>query len=149
MELSFVPVTNENRKEIEGLTLFENQADFIETVKECLLEADELEIWRPVGIFDSGILIGFAMYGEFNEAPFGRRIWLDRFLIGREHQGKGYGRQAAAALIKKLQTEYGCDEVFLSVYDTNKPAIKLYKGLGFRFNGEYDLKGEKVMVCKL
>ena len=60
-------VKAENRREVEGLTVFSEQAGFIESVNECLQEADELELWRPVGIYDSDTLIGFAMYGYFPE----------------------------------------------------------------------------------
>ena len=40
----------------------------------------------------------------------------------------------------------GKDRVFLSVYDDNQGAIRLYEKLGFAFNGELDTKGERVMV---
>ena len=51
-QIHFKLVSDENRKEIEGLTVFSEQAGFIESVSECLQEADELELWRPVGIYD-------------------------------------------------------------------------------------------------
>ena len=91
--LHFELVNDENRKEVEGLTVFSEQAGFIESVNECLQEADELELWRPVGIYDSDTLIGFAMYGYFPE-PTPGQLWLDRLLIDKKYQGKGYGKQA-------------------------------------------------------
>ena len=51
-----------------------------------------------------------------------------------------------AALLERLPKEYGKDRVFLSVYDDNQGAIRLYEKLGFAFNGELDTKGERVMV---
>ena len=50
-------------------------------------EADELELWKPVGIYDKDILIGFAMYGCFPE-PVPGQLWLDRLLIDKKYQGK-------------------------------------------------------------
>ena len=136
---------NENRKEIEALTVFSEQASFIESVKDCLQEADELELWRPVGIYDGNTLVGFSMYGYFPE-PAPGQLWLDRLLIDRKYQGKGYGKQAVLALLSKLYMEYSSNTVYLSVYENNRHAIQLYQQLGFRFNGEYDAKGERIMV---
>ena len=68
-------------------------------------EADELELWRPVGIYDSDTLIGFAMYGYFPE-PAPGQLWLDRLLIDKRYQGKGYGKQAVLSLLDRLHTEY-------------------------------------------
>ena len=55
--LHFKSVSDKNRKEVEGLTVFSEQAGFIESVSECLQEADELELWKPVGIYDKDILL--------------------------------------------------------------------------------------------
>lgn len=143
--LHFEPVNSSNREEIEHLTVFSEQSGFIESVGECLQEADQLELWRPVGIYDGDMLIGFAMYGYFPE-PAPGQLWLDRLLIDKEYQGKGYGKQAVLALLDRLRTEYSADTVYLSVYRNNPRAIRLYEKIGFRFNGEYDTKGESVMV---
>lgn len=110
--LHFELVNDENRKEVEGLTVFSEQAGFIESVNECLQEADELELWRPVGIYDSDTLIGFAMYGYFPE-PTPGQLWLDRLLIDKKYQGKGYGKQAVFSLLDRLHAEYQSDTVYL------------------------------------
>lgn len=142
--LHFELVNDENRKEVESLTVFSEQAGFIESVNECLQEADELELWRPVGIYDSDTLIGFAMYGYFPE-PTPGQLWLDRLLIDKKYQGKGYGKQAVFSLLERLHAEYQSDTVYLSVYENNPRAIRLYQQIGFRFNGKYDTKGEHIM----
>ena len=144
-QLHFEPVNNENRRAVESLTLFPEQAGFIENVSECLREADELELWRPVGIYDGNVLIGFAMYGYFPE-PIPGKLWLDRLLIDQKYQGRGYGKQAVLALLGRLYQEYPSDVVYLSVYEDNFNAIRLYRQIGFQFNGEHDVKGESVMV---
>ena len=142
--LHFELVNDENRKEVESLTVFSEQAGFIESVNECLQEADELELCRPVGIYDSDTLIGFAMYGYFPE-PTPGQLWLDRLLIDKKYQGKGYGKQAVLSLLDRLHAEYQSDTVYLSVYENNPHAIRLYQQIGFRFNGKYDTKGEHIM----
>lgn len=146
MDLHFEAITSENRKQAEALSLFPEQLSFVESVAECLKEADEMHEWRAVGIYDEQTLVGFAMYGHLDLPPSEGEVWLDRLLIDKEYQGKGYGKSAVLALLSRLCTEYACKKIFLSVYDIDKPAIRLYEKTGFYFNGELDTKGEKIMV---
>ncbi len=145
-QLHFEPVNDKNREDVKSLSLFSEQVDFIESVNECLQEADEIKIWRPVGIYDKSILVGFAMYGYFPD-PTPGQLWLDRLLVDKKYQGQGYGRQAVLALLDRLYREYGKDTetVYLSVYMNNAHAIQLYESIGFQFNGKYDSKGEHIM----
>lgn len=139
-QLHFKSVNAENRREVEGLTVFSEQAGFIESVSECLREADELELWRPVGIYDSDTLIGFAMYGYFPE-PAPGQLWLDRLLIDKRYQGKGYGKQAVLSLLDRLHTEYQSGMVYLSVYENNPHAIKLYQQIVSGLTGNTIARG--------
>ena len=92
--LHFEAVNSRNRAEVEHLEVFAEQSGFIESVTQCLQEADKLELWRPVGIYDRSMLIGFAMYGMIQEPAY-TRLWFDRLLIDKQHQGKGYAKPAA------------------------------------------------------
>ncbi|RDY25415.1 GNAT family N-acetyltransferase [Romboutsia weinsteinii] len=149
MKLTIKKVTEDNYNEILGLRVNKDQEGFIETTEKCLEESNELELWRPVGIYSEDELVGFAMYGLFEDEDEDGRVWLDRFMIGEKYQGNGYGKVGIEVLIKRLYKEYKCKEIFLSVYDNNPNAIKLYKRLGFRFNGELDINGERVMLVDL
>lgn len=144
MNLHFAPITSKNQKQAEALSLFPEQIGFIESVSECLAEAEVVPEWVPLAIYDGAILVGFAMYGCF---PQDREVWLDRLLIDKAHQGKGYGTAAVRSLLRLLFETFPCQEVLLSVYDVNRPAISLYKKTGFSFNGRLDTKGEKIMAC--
>ncbi|WP_195986504.1 GNAT family N-acetyltransferase [Clostridium sp. D53t1_180928_C8] len=146
MNLIIKKVNENNYKEIVNLKVAKGQENYIETVEACLEEAKEYSVWNPVGIYDKEKPVGFAMYGLFLEEGDNGRVWLDRFLISAENQGMGYGKTAVKFLIDHLYKGYGYDEVYLSVYEDNKNAINLYKELGFKFNGEDDVNGEKVMV---
>ena len=139
MPLRFVPITEENRREVENLQLFPEQRSYIESVPECLAEAEQTREWRTVGIYDGPTVVGFAMYGCFAQPEPEGQLWLDRLLIDRAYQGRGYGAGAVAALLERLPKEYGKDRVFLSVYDDNHGAIRLYEKLGFAFNGELSI----------
>ncbi|NFG23084.1 GNAT family N-acetyltransferase [Clostridium botulinum] len=149
MNLNLKKVTYKNYGEVKSLHVAKGQEGFIETTEQCLNEAKNLDIWRPVGIYDDKKLIGFAMYGFFKNEGENGRVWLDRFMIGSYHQGKGYGKTSLILLINQLKKEYNCEEIFLSIYEANIIATKLYKEIGFKFNGEFDINKEKVMVLNL
>lgn len=146
MEIEVVPVTGENEGEILSLRVAEGQRGYIETTAQCLEEARALSLWRPVGLLADGRLVGFAMYGLWKEEGAGGRVWLDRFLIDARFQGRGCGRAALPVLLRRIFEEYGQDELYLSLVPENLAAARLYRSFGFRFNGETDPKGERVMV---
>lgn len=149
MSLAIKNIDESNREEILKLKVSKSQESFIETIEACLDEASEDPKWKTVGVYDKDIAVGFAMYALFLDEGKNGRVWLDRFLISQEYQGKGYGENGIKLLIKQLYNEYGYKKIYLSVYDINKKAIDLYKKIGFDFNGEIDIKGEKVMVINL
>ncbi len=149
MNLIIKEINNNNLEDILNLKVSKDQLDFIESIEDCLKEASENSIWRPVGIYNDDTAVGFAMYGLFSDEGENGRVWLDRFLISYKYQGQGYGKESVKILIKRLYKEYGYKKIYLSVYDDNKAAIDLYKKVGFSFNGEVDSKGEKIMVIDL
>lgn len=150
MNPNIKPVTKENRKDVLALTLAPGQERFLEPIQQCLSEADRRKNWRPVGIYDGDTLIGFAMYGYFRLEyfPLGK-LWLDRFMIDQNYQGRGYGKTALKALIARLKSEYRCTKIYLSIIPGNHTAAKLYTQFGFQFNGKKDINGEQIMVLNL
>ncbi len=149
MDIHFEPITEKNRAKALTLHTAPGQEGFVESVAQCLSEADRRKSWRPVAICDKDTMVGFAMYGYFWEyLPFGR-VWLDRLLIDAQFQGRGYATAALALLIDRLKGEYNCRKIYLSVIDGNATAVKLYRRFGFEFNGKKDIHGEKIMVKHL
>ncbi|ATP39022.1 spermidine acetyltransferase [Solibacillus sp. R5-41] len=146
MDITIHDVTQENVQEILNLRVGEAQQNFIETTRQCLDEAKECANFKPVGLYSDSCLIGFAMYGHFSEGGEKGRVWLDRFLIDAKYQGFGYGKTMLNAMIQKLVDEFSCNDIYLSVYEENKAAIRLYEKFDFRFNGESDENNEKIMV---
>lgn len=127
----------------------DSQKGTVETVEECCKEAEQFTLWHPIGIADANRFIGFAMYGLWiNEGERGR-VWLDRFFIDERYQGKGYAKPVLKLLIQRIIDEYGYDKLYLSVYETNEVAIRIYESLGFEFNGELDINKELIMVLDI
>lgn len=145
--VDLIKVNNQNKEAMLQLKVKEDQIGYIETVKQCLDEAKIDERWFPLGIYHQQDLIGFAMIGEFLY-PDGMRTWMDRFLIDQNSQGQGYGKRALVAVLYKCIELYQHDEIYLSIYEDNAVAFKLYSKIGFELNGELDDHGEKVMILR-
>lgn len=145
MNIYFKKVISENYKEVIALSVEESQRNFIESNEISLEESKIGAHWRPVVIYNDDDIIGFAMYGYFDCE---KRVWLDRLMIDKNHQGKGYGKIALKLLINRIIAEYKCDEIYLSILKDNVNAQRLYEEFNFRFNGELDISGELIMVAK-
>ncbi len=146
MDLRIEPVNIANRRLLEGMAVAPGQENNIEPIECCMSEAERNPLWRPVVILADGMPAGFAMYGFFADEGSLGRVWLDRLMIDQKFQGRGIGSASLNAMIGRLMAEYGCDKIYLSVYESNTRAISMYKRRGFEFNGELDAKGELVMV---
>ena len=144
--LSITTISDINIGLLLSLSVSSNQCNFIEPVLTCLEDAQKDGRYTPVALYYQHNLCGFAMYGLFEEKNQ-KRVWFDRYLISSAYQGKGLGKRFARLLMDFLIKEYQQKSLYLSVYEDNIVAIKLYQQLGFKFNGEIDNNGEKVMVC--
>ncbi len=90
-------------------------------------------------ILDKGGFIVTALYREKPVGvcaliPSGERpheYELSKLAVADEAQGKGIGRLLCEAVIAKAR-ELGADKVFLESNTLLKPAIRLYRALGFR-----------------
>ncbi|MDB1945543.1 MULTISPECIES: GNAT family N-acetyltransferase [Clostridium] len=149
MKLVIKEINDKNYNEALRLKVKKGQEDFIETVEECLNEAKQISLWRPVGIYNYNQIIGFAMYGLWENEGADGRVWLDRFMIENEFQGRGYGSESLKLILNRIYNEYNRNEIYLSIYETNDLAIKMYEKIGFQFNGELDINGEKIMKLEV
>ena len=67
----------------------------------------------------------------------GRRIYLHHFGIIPEYQGRGLSKYLAKESIQFAKGK-GL-QVKLEVHESNEAALKLYKGFGFKYLGDYDV----------
>lgn len=148
MSISLREITEDSKEDVLQIQVKETQCGYIETVEACLEEAKICKMYKPVGLYVDDSVVGFAMYGFFPEEGDNGRVWMDRLLIDASFQGEGLGSLTLVALLERLKSEFNCEEVYLSVYEDNVVAIKMYEKAGFCFNGERDENGEKVMVKK-
>ena len=71
------------------------------------------------------------------------RYWLWRFMIHKDHQGKGYGSAALETIIDYFKN-HGADHILLSTKESNLPALSLYHRYGFVETGE--MNGEEIVL---
>ncbi|GAA5926072.1 GNAT family N-acetyltransferase [Sporobolomyces koalae] len=55
--------------------------------------------------------------------------------VAKEHQGKGYGREAMSWLLERAFNGYGLNKVEGEVFVWNEKAVKIYTSLGFVIEG--------------
>jgi diamine N-acetyltransferase len=140
-KISFKDIDYSNENIVRKIKLKPGQENFIETVDDCLKEADTYHEWHPVAIYDADEIIGFAMYGCFGP---NKDTWIDRIMIDEKYQGKGLGKIAMRKLMDIVMKEYGVDVLYLSIIKENIAAYHLYKSLGFEYMNEKDPNGELI-----
>ena len=148
MDINFITIDDKTIQAAMQLCVHPTQQDFVESVAISYEEAKQRPFWHPVMIEIDHKKVGFAMYGLYEEEGIIAQLWIDRFFIDYHFQQKGYAKISMLALIEKVKQDFTEQPIYLSVYEDNCVAIHLYETLGFRFNGELDLNGEKVMVLQ-
>lgn len=144
MTLHICEVTEKNWRSVAALNVAKDQQQFIESNAFSLAESLFERNGTSVGLYDGETLVGYAMYGWYLEKR--KSVWLDRFMIDQQYQGKGYAKRFLRILIQFLQDKYECKIIYLSLHPNNKLAMRLYESFGFRLNGDIDDDGPVVGV---
>lgn len=126
MELK--PIDRSNYWDCITLEVEESQAYFVADNMQSLVEAAYEEGLYPLGIYHGETMVGFLLY-DYDETFPG---WsLSRFMIGRQHQGKGYGKQAVLTFFQYVKQNHKADKLFISVSLENAVARRMYASIGF------------------
>lgn len=146
MTVELRPLTRDNIWQVvEDLTLHPGQEAFVAPNIDSIANAAVEPTFVPLAVYANDDLVGFVMYGQH---PVSSAWWVIRLMIDREHQGKGYGREAMTATIAMMADQVGCDEIVTSFNPENAVAARLYASLGFQPTGEIE-DGEPLVVLRL
>ena len=98
------PINRDNWRVVMNLKVAENQNHFIANNAISLAQAVYSKTAKfPLGIYDGDTAIGLIMYGIENYK--GRDVFsIDRLMVAKDHQRKGYGRAAMLVLLEMLDT---------------------------------------------
>ena len=111
-----------------ALTIDDNQKGFVADNKQLLVEAAYEDGLYTLGIYLEETMIGFILY-DYDETFPG---WsMSRFMIDKQFQGKGYGKQAAIEFFEYFKTKHNADKLYISVSLENILARKMYSSIGF------------------
>jgi diamine N-acetyltransferase len=130
-------VNNQNWLEIIRLSSAEDQKNrvFEKTIASNCLSLAQASIekhWTTKAIYQNETPIGFTMYGYSDELA-GYEIC--RIMIDYKFQGNGYGKQALLLVIKEMENQFNCDEIFITFIPENEVAKQLYLSVGFKDTG--------------
>ncbi|KPL91293.1 GNAT family N-acetyltransferase [Herpetosiphon geysericola] len=135
------PITEENFRPVLKLKVRDDQTQFVAQNMFSVAEAYVHPDWEPRAIYADTDLVGFVLMGRDSDTG---HDWIIRFMIGAEHQGKGYSKPALLAVIDHLKHKSYRSEIRLSYVPGNAVAEKLYQKVGFEATGEVE-DGEIVM----
>ncbi|WP_061290147.1 GNAT family N-acetyltransferase [Herbidospora cretacea] len=153
-DVTLRPVTDDNRAEVTALRVAPAQEEYVASVADSLADAERYPEAMPRhwAIYADETPVGFLMISD-NVPPGDPGIlgpyFLWRLLVDAEHQRRGYGRAALAALGGYLSTRPGATELLTSVHpgETGSP-MGFYLRLGFQDTGA-DHEGERVLRLPL
>jgi diamine N-acetyltransferase len=127
-------ITKDNYRECIKLSVADDQVGFVAPNVRSLGEAAYESDVYPLAIYDDDTMAGFLMYGR---PPFEKgNWWIIRLMVDRNHQRKGYGKEAMRQVIELIKQEETCKFIRISYEPHNEVARKLYADLGFYETGE-------------
>jgi diamine N-acetyltransferase len=136
MTITLREITRDTWRDVAKLKLADGQEKFVApnwySMLEALFSDGEL---HSRAIYTDDTLIGYTMYGI---EPKTQECWIVRLMTDKDHQGKGYGRQAMALIIDLIRQTYNCKEIFISFEPHNSVAKKLYESIGFQDTGRIE-----------
>lgn len=129
----FKEITKENFWDCIELTVAEDQADFVTSNAVSIAQSKVQPECIPLAVYDNDTMVGFIMYcideddGEY---------WIYRMMIDKNHQSKGYGKEALKILLEIIKKDKSHNKIYLGVHKESIYAVKLYKSFGFDFDGQ-------------
>lgn len=137
-KITLVALNADIKDEYLSLKVYDKQDTFVESPEESLEDKEKhaWDIdWTIECIYADDHMIGYAMHGMSRD----KDVWLDRFMIDKHYQGRGYGTEALTLLLHKIRTNYTDRRaILLSVEKHNEEAIKMYERFGFKMTDVMD-----------
>ncbi len=146
MDVTLRPVTPDNWRACLTMKLHPHQERFVAPNVRSLAQAYIYAEDTPLVIYAGDLPVGFLMYAL---DPSDNNYWIFRFMIDREHQGRGYARAAFLEYIEFMKALPECDAIWLSIAPDNQAAEQLYRSLGFAPTGKIHDDGDIEMCLRL
>jgi len=152
MTITLAPLSRNDGDTVSHLKVHPEQLDFVAPIEQMLGELTTGVDFHVV--YSDGEAVGFFKIDRPGVSTFGfvgkNDISMRGFLIGAQHQGKGFGRAAVANLPEYLRAHYGAPRATLAVDTANPVALRTYLSGGWENNGEmHDTRAGPAQVLHL
>lgn len=139
--ISLKPVTRDNIDELLALSIRDDQKTFVSSVAESLAQAYVYsETAYPFAVYEDDVIVGFIMMAYY-EAKQYYTLW--KFLIDKDHQHQGIGKEALKQGIAFLKDRFHAREIYTGVVPENAVAKRVYGSVGFQPTGLYEFGMEE------
>ncbi len=133
MRIRLESISDANYEKVLSLQIYEEQNSFVSSPAYSLAQAYVYHKTAfPFAIYCDDVIIGFIMFG-FYESRNQYTLW--KFLIDKQYQNKGYGKEALLQGIKHMKEHYKIYELYTGVAVGNQVAEHLYEKIGFSKTG--------------
>jgi diamine N-acetyltransferase len=145
MKVSLREITKDNIDKVLRLEVHKNQEKFVANNAWSIAQGTYSELAWFRAIYADEEPVGFVML-ELN--PTKPEYYLWRFMVDKQQQAKGYGRQALELVIDFVRQQPNATQLLLGYIPADGSAADFYAKLGFVETGEVD-QGEKIMKLEL
>ena len=126
-------VTNEDFSEICDLVTNEDELFWVYPGGQFPLTIDQLmklskEREDLTVVVEKERIIGFANFYNYIQ---GKSAHIGNVVVEKRHRGKGIGRNLILYMLERARIIHRLEEVHISVFNENTPALLLYSTLGF------------------
>jgi diamine N-acetyltransferase len=124
-------VTVRNWRAVARLKLAPGQEDLVASNLYSIAQSKFDPDARPRAVYAGKQIVGFLMYDVWERKDKTREASIYRFMIDRNHQGKGYGRAALARALAEIKAAPGIIKVSIGYMPDNPVAKPFYASFGF------------------
>ena len=122
-------ITSANFEDVLNLQIFEYQDNFVSSTAYALAQAYVYhETAFPFAVYVGDTLVGFIMLGYYKTRS---QYTLWKFMIDKQYQQKGYGKEALMCGMAYLREKFKVREIYTGVLLGNEIAKHLYTSVGF------------------
>jgi diamine N-acetyltransferase len=152
--VSLREITSTNRGDIERLGVTPEQATYVASNAESLLEAAATPNARPWyrAVYAGNVPVGFVMISDGIPDTYPEYLgpyYLWRLMVDTRWQGQGYGTAALDLVVDYVRTRPNAQRLLSSlVPGTSASPRGFYLGYGFRLTGDW-FDGEEVTELPL
>lgn len=141
MNIHLCEITKDNYEAVSLLDVFDEQEDFVASNTWSMLEAAYNPEYTARAIYLKDLPVGFFMWVPVSS----QKIAIWRFMVDKNHQHKGIGRQAMYLALAEIKQDKQLKEIEICYDPNNHIAKSFYSSFGFIETG-LDEDGEEMLA---